>query len=287
MFLPQGIIDQLLQKYAEKTVLTHDSNIKRIFRECQFGDYNIDRFSGDQILNYLKTLPYSSKMTCLNSVIRVLETQSAQSAQSAQDIYRAQYDIFLRQESQLHVIAVPTQKEMENRISWYEILNIRDRLENSIKGTKDRLKHLLMSLYTYIPPQRNDFIGMLVHESPTENYMTSDEFVFQKYKTKAKYNIRRIRIPQKLQDIIRAWIQCRDQIIQSPYLLTNPGNNEKMVKTYVNNLLSPLGIDMLRIIYISDIVTQFPNSVKAIAAEMMSHSVATQQLHYKKFGISE
>jgi len=124
----------------------------------------------------------------------------------------------------------PTQKEIDNKIPFNEIIKKRDEWKNKLtdKFTKNDLYYVALSLFTYIPTLRSeDFINSLLiddsskhnqEELKEHNYLclTQKKLIIKKYKTAKANGDRNIDIPDTLIEILKnfknksnsKWVIC-------------------------------------------------------------------------------
>jgi hypothetical protein len=122
-----------------------------------------------------------------------------------------------------------TEKEQKNFIDWETILQVRDKMEQSLDITKysDFMDFVIICLYTYNPPTRADYANMKVFifddDVPADykdNYCVIDSdkprFVFWKYKTATGKEPAINEIPNELVEILFKWLDVNP----SEYLLS-------------------------------------------------------------------
>lgn len=194
------------------------------------------------------------------------------------------------------------EKQKDNLMTMEEIENIRKNMLVGITNFQTRhnydtlLDFVILSLYTLIPPRRNEYFKMEVITSPDQvkegkNYLLWGKqkkmFVFQDYKTKKAYGKETIPIPPKLQDVIKMYLPIREKIaLSSPQFLVKYGDlemeNSNEITRRLNKMLGRrVGASMLRHIFLSE---KFGDTVKEMeqVAEDMGHSVAQQKEYIKK-----
>lgn len=105
-----------------------------------------------------------------------------------------------------------TEKQENGWVDWVDIIKKRKELSETEYGSK---RHLLVSMYTYIPPLRQDFQFIKILEKPplgkeakTENYLVLYKrapalLVINQYKTAKTYDPIEKRLPEPLTDIIK------------------------------------------------------------------------------------
>ena len=159
------------------------------------------------------------------------------------------------------------------------------------KSQEDTIQqHLILLLYTEIPPIRNDYAQMKVYynkEVKGENYIhLKKKLIFlSKYKTSKTYGEKQIEIPAKVVKIVRRWVD----ITGNEYLLINirdrnPMTNNGLTK-YLNKIFKPKKVSttLLRKLYLSEKYPVIHNRKDMKKdAYIMGHSLETQQGIYRK-----
>jgi integrase len=169
------------------------------------------------------------------------------------------------------------EKFNNNYMSWNDIMDIQKKLQDSVMKNKkinadnwnDVLKLVVLSIYTLIPPRRNEYVNMLVtpkiiltDESDMNNYYgyTTGTFVINEYKTKKNYGRFVLNIPHELDKILRWYIKHHPlRLEKNPYpLLVNYSgetlNERNGIQKILYSIFKPkkIGSTMLRHIYLTD-----------------------------------
>lgn len=186
---------------------------------------------------------------------------------------------------------------------------IQDTLLTQREGSKSHLDYfqrlIVLSLYTDIPPLRNDYANVKVLDVPEypaelnvntlntdHNYihLPSGQLILCNYKTNKTYGIKSIDLPQHLITLIRSWMRVRGGSKPHRFLLMNIcGDRAPMTKNgltkYLNKLCAPKKVSttMLRKIYLSH---KYPviHTLQEMQKDsyIMGHSIGTQQYTYRK-----
>jgi hypothetical protein len=187
-------------------------------------------------------------------------------------------------------------KQKKDWLSWNRILKVRDDLyKHRLDSKIDMLNNLIISLYTYLPPVRNNYAKLLITKTiPDENtfnYLYINprnlrmSITLNKYKTAKTYGPITLEIPHKLALIIHEWIAK----YPSKYLISwagKPYDNQslgvKITKIFEDKTGKRIGASMLRHIYITDVVNKIKTvKEKRKIATIMGHSLAQQMLYSK------
>lgn len=205
-------------------------------------------------------------------------------------------------------------KQTTNWMEWKEIKDVSATMYAKAKEyaskkvlTPKEAEHLLntvvLSLYTCVPPRRNqDYLDMVIvkkwnDKMPTSsNYLdlAGSQFIFNKYKTAKKYGSQIVKIPNDdvnpLMDVLTAYLRHHELYKASkgkeavPFLVQNgaPLTAANAITRILNKIFGKkVGSSMLRHIFLSDKYADVKEEQEA-DAEAMGHSVAEQQGVYVK-----
>jgi hypothetical protein len=208
-----------------------------------------------------------------------------------------------------------TDKQKENWVSWEDIKEMTTKhrekmLEFGAKKTitpaefNHLLQTLVLSLYVYIQPRRNqDYLDMVVvkkwkEDMPKDkNYLdlATSKFIFNKYKTAKKYGTQTIDVPNTaeapLMDTIAVYLKFHPLWKASkgkeavPFLVSADGKPLTAVNA-ITRILNKVfgkrvGSSMLRHIFLSD---KYDIKEMEEDAEAMGHSVEEQRKYLRKEG---
>lgn len=161
--------------------------------------------------------------------------------------------------------------------------------------------YLILNVHS-IMPFRNDLGGMKISSKRAFNKLTTEDkeknnylvlerngkqmfFCMNDYKTSRKYSEKCIELPAELRKVMRFYLQ----FTQNDYLLTrNDGEpmtrnaiSQALSKTFIKRLGKSVSTNLIRKIYLSEKYSAVKDEM-AKDAEVMGHSVATQQKIYVK-----
>ncbi len=223
----------------------------------------------------------------------------------------------LRQHSESQSLQERSTRETENWLTPDDLAQkkneIRQILTQTAPGTIQNLdfyqRLLVLSLYTDLPPIRNDYANVKVVEAPggidttklncDYNYidLQSSQLILCNYKTNKTYGTKSITIPKGTSDLIRTWLTSIRKIpiprtmcaVEPAWLLVNIKDESKMTTNgltkFINKIFSPKKVSttLLRKIYLSH---KYPvihtTAEQENDAFCMGHSVSTQQTTYRK-----
>jgi hypothetical protein len=199
-------------------------------------------------------------------------------------------------------------KEEENWMTMTEIHEKREAMKEGLRGKVGAglfdafQQYMVLSLYTLMPPLRNDFVDVLVYGGTGDdvamdedkNYIFLDEskLVMNKFKTKGSFGRQTIILPEALTAIITEWMKIRvgiyadlrdrRELLFNVVKMTPMGRSN--MPSYMNKIFGRhISTSMLRKIYLSEkypVVS--PSKEMERDAAAMLHSIRTQQFVYRK-----
>ena len=206
---------------------------------------------------------------------------------------------------------IKTETQKSNWIEWNDVLEKRNELHNEVdkiilkknitqKDYETLLKNVVISLYTYLPPRRNEYQNILIVPTDKDlddnkNYYVLDtnKFILNKYKTSKKYGKQEIDIPEDLQIAIKNYLQFHTLYVNNkkkkkhfevPLLVSISGEPLIQINSLtriLNKIFKKnIGASMLRHIYLSDKYGDEINEMKE-DAEAMGHSLGQQKEYVK------
>jgi len=275
------------KKLGDTTVTNYIRSLK--VANCKANFDNLDFLKNKKkVEECLKPYKDGSRKAILTAVCSVLKLFNMN------ELHKHYYDKFLT------YVKAPTNDKSEaqkdNWIDWDEIIRIKNNLKARDVTQENRLKHMVLALYTEIQPRRVlDYVAMyvvpkLTASLPTDkNYLALKEnvFVFNRYKTDKKYGQQKIPIPAELRSSINDYIAQHPLKDQKMYPLLVSSSNEPFkgsnsITMLLNRIFKKkISASMLRHIYISN---KFGDELKERQhdAEIMGHSLNEQQ-NYIKF----
>lgn len=194
-----------------------------------------------------------------------------------------------------------TKKQEDNWLNWDVVLEHEKRLEasankvikNAVLSTNDWntiLEYMVLSLYTKFPPRRNqDYQFMKVVKSIKDTkdkdfnyYVTSTEqFVFNKYKTSKAHGEQVLDVPSDLVSVIKLYL-TRHPEPKGMFLVYEDGKplvSNNAITRILNRIFGKsVGASMLRHIYLS---SKYDVDEMDKDAEAMAHSSGMQHSYMK------
>jgi integrase len=308
--------NQLAEGFAEKKLAT--TSIKMYLR-------NLEKLNDDmplKNLNFLKDVSAieqrlakykeNTKRGYLISIVSALSLDK--SNKQKQKLYDDYYKLMMDKNKELKKVEASgekTETQEKNWITWDEVSSHMNQLEDKIKAFSSNkeinehqynvlLQGMILALYVYKAPRRNEYQKMNIVKSDTglpidTNYLDMDKktFTFNTYKTARKEGQIREEIPPELQRVIQTYLKFHPllkgkKIIKGtnvPFLVYYDGKPLSQVNA-ITRILNKIfgkkvGSSMLRHIYLS---SKYGNVLQEMKedATAMSHSVDTQKDYIKK-----
>jgi hypothetical protein len=250
---------ELLQKYKPNTQRSKIISIVS-FLDCSKDDSKPNRKAYDF---------YNQKMKDINSTLKQEESKNEKS-----------------------------DSQEKNWIEWSDVLSKQKELkELKDKSFNDYLNYLVLSLYTLIPPRRNEYSKVLVVPSSKgldehKNYLdlAKGQFILGDFKTVKSKGIQMLDVPDNLMEIVNGFLKLRGikkiKKNESVPLLVDSDNKPLTASNAITRILNnifhkKIGASMLRHIFVSDKFGDEDNERKEVA-EQMGHSVSMSQDYVKK-----
>ena len=292
-------IQKARSNIKENSLNAYLSNIRKVFKEIFNNEIDIKHFNKFvKVKKYLETLTPSTRKNVMTAIMVLLKAYDTKKItlnkyekyfEELINNYENNYDKQTKSEKENKNWITQQEldkqiKELEDKINKYDMSKLTKSQEDTIQ------QHLLLLLYTEIPPMRNDYAQMKVYhekELKGENYihLKKKVIILNKYKTSKTYGEKEIEIPNEIIKLIKRWID----ITENEYLLINirdrnPMTNNGLTK-YLNKIFKPKKVSttLLRKLYLSEkypVVHDRKDMKKD--AYIMGHSLDTQQGIYRK-----
>lgn len=183
-------------------------------------------------------------------------------------------------------------KPIEERMKKIDTLGFTyDKVSEVYHSLKEKLKEgrtwrlntefKLASLYYHLPPIRQgEYVTLTIDGSGKNNIdLENKVMIIREYKTKKHYGDRTINLPDPLVDDLLLVVNRN-----SKYLFQQKGDLEKhiIVNTAKDILTDIFGVStqILRNVYVSDIVSKRPAEEREEICKIMAHSIETQMFYY-------
>jgi hypothetical protein len=298
------------KKLAQSSVKLYLRNLEKLNDNAPLKNLN---FLKDPkiIIDKLSKYKENTKRGYFISITSVLSLDK--STKPKQKLYDEYFKLMMEKNKELKAEEATNQKsetQEKNWITWNEVEQVQSELKKKVdtfKNNKELTEHqyntllqfVVLSLYTCLPPRRNEYQSMMIINSlppsNTENYldMTKKQMIFNKFKTSKKEGSVTIDIPENLLSDITVYIKhhplIKGKITKKfqpvPFLVYSDGKPLSQVNSITRILNKVFGkkvsSSMLRHSYLTSKYGDARNEMKK-DAEMMSHSVETQQTNYVK-----
>jgi hypothetical protein len=266
----------------------------------------------DEIMKKVAEYAESTQKTLLASITSVLSLEKDKAGYKK--TYKFYYDKMMEKSKAAKVEGGKVEandKQTENWLTWEDIVKKLAELKEQTEAFA-KVKHLsapqfhtllsylILSLYVYVPPRRNqDYLGMDVfkalkkdnlEELPKDkNYLivlkgVPTEFVFNVYKTSKTYGQQKVAIPDSLKEVIKVYLGHLGDKAKSFKLLRTGSSRENMeqangITRILNKVFGKkIGSSMLRHIYLS---SKYDITEMSKDAEDMGHSLEEQKAYIK------
>lgn len=317
--IKKGFINTL--NLSEGSAKLYLDNLRRLNANKDFN--NIKFLNNiDKIKDFLEQYTNNSRNTYYNAIINILKLKGM----TKTDLFKNYSKLSRQSKKQINQEYDEGEKIKEkNKISWEDVIKKRNQLNETVKilydnyniynipkkDYRDILNHLILSLYTYIPPRRNiDYINMFVIKDYNEdmdddkNYldMKNKTFYFNVYKTADKYGEQSLKINDDLFDIIENYLNFHN-IKNKDYKKNNPVpflrhkdgdklNHSNQITRALNDIFdNNISTSIIRSLYISknqDVFNKLINEYKNLVdganleqlAKDMGHSHNTQKKYF-------
>lgn len=319
----RGIRDSTLANY--KRLLLKINNIIT-GKEFTNMDFVVNKFK--ELETFLEKQSTSVRKNYINAILVGLTPDTKTQPPKKYEIVYKKLSEMLIVEQNKYVEAKKTntknEKEDRNWMPWTDIMKFYKKLERNIKKTvslkrqqignkamEELKQYLVLSLYTLIPPRRNEYADMKIIN--TENYNKLDEntkkknvylinnsrnkkqfhFGSDSVKSAGSKDYNTFNIPTALNTVINLYLHFHKKEHPNTDFLLLDSKGKKMTKNgltkYINKIFEPTGkaisTSMLRKIFLSHKFADEKErqNQKLKLAKQMNHSTGTQQSVYVKF----
>lgn len=307
----------LHNKFKEKNI--NETSINLYLR-------NLEKLNDDEPLKNLKFLSPTSTIidklvnykpnTYRGYLISICSSLHFETSKPMTKLYNEYYDLLIKinkelKEKEKDQEKTPTQKD--NWMEWQEVKGVHENLEKEVNKFADAkeinqhkynvlLEYVILSLYYYIAPKRNQdwtLMNVIYKEEPNlsagNNYydVSDEKFIFNKYKTSKTHGELTEKVPPELKSILETYFKFHPLIkgkkitktTNVPLLVYYDGKDFSSVNS-ITRILNKVfgkkvGSSMLRHIYLSSKYGEVSKEMKE-DAKNMGHSTAVQANTYIK-----
>lgn len=317
-----GLSDDITEKrnIKDKSLKAYMIALKRIYREVTDNDdYESNLFNNvgflkkkyfKKVLSFLNTLKLPTRK---NYMAAILVALTAKNNDDDKDIileYRNNLDLIANEYNDLIANKHKSEKLETNWTTMDNLKKIVARHKRSIKekGLLSKTdynnsdldlyqRYLAGSLYTLLPPVRNDYADMKIIsfkeynklENKNNNYLvivgkSKKFFSFGAYKTSDVYGVKIVQIPSTLNKIINKWLEHNKTgffLINKQKKALSDNGLTKLLNKVFEDTNKNIGSTIIRHIYLSEKYSDV-NNEKEKDSFVMGHSLATQKDYVKK-----
>lgn len=300
--LKQKIMDS--RQVNETTADEYINLLKRLNGDKSFANLGFLK-KRDVIVAKLSEYAESTRKTALATIVSVLSLVKDKTTYKA--IYNFYYERMMDAASKAKEVdtSVKSEKQRANWMTWPEVEKKRDEYATAAAPALKAkvmtpqqwttlLTSVILSLYTYLPPRRNqDYQDMVVVKQvkpdadKSKNYYetSTQKFIFNKFKTAKSHGTQVIELKDTpLVGVLTAFLKVHPQrkSPEFPLLVAADGSSFGSVNS-ITRLLNKafgkqVGTSMLRHIYLSD---KYKVDEMKKDAEGMGHSLAQQREYLK------
>ena len=325
-------MDNLISKISKRgvrssTINLYERHLKKLSKALtgkEFENMDFVNSKTKELLEFLNKQSSSVKKNYIASILVGLSPDTKKSPpEKYQKVYNKLSEILVEEHSNYingKRENKKNDKENNNWLEWNDILKLKRTLGNELrkrnvklsnntisKKNKDLLQqYLVLSLYTDIPPRRNEYADMKIinksdYQKLSDNEKEKNVYLITNGRNKKKlhfgrdavksegeekYNV--FPVPGNLNSVINLWLNYHNE----DYLLED-SRGKQLTKNgltkYINKIFSPLdksiSTSMLRKIFLSHKFKdeEERQKEKEELAKQMNHSKEVQQKVYVKF----
>ncbi len=302
----------------EKSINAYLTSLKRIYREViKKDDYDSNLFNSvgflkkdyfEDVMDFLNTLKLPTRKNYIAAILVALTAVDKDN--EIINEYRNNLDSIANEYNDKINSKDKSEKLSSNWVSMGELHKIVNRYKRTIRDKKLESKkefnnadmslyqmYLVGSLYTLLPPVRNDFADMKVIsfkdynklKDKTNNYLVivgknKKFFNLGAYKTSDVYGVKIIQIPTLLNKIINKWLEHNTTgyfiINKQKKPITDNSLTKLLYKTF-SDTGKKVGSTLIRHVYLSEKYGDV-NDQKETDSYIMGHSLKTQKDYVKK-----
>lgn len=264
----------------DSTKQLYEAKLKKISASVGI-PHSIESFSdhSEEIIDWIKDNDdkINTKRTYIKAVRAVLKYNGLDNS-LYDDIYRDLENRKTLEYDFKDKVDAPTEMD-----KFYEILE-----KLPLDSTRDKIKYLVVALYTYIPPLRPMEYSLCktgnINENK-DNYYDGTKFIINNHKTYKTYGQKIIQIPEELKEIIDAFMED----VGTDYLIPNFSLKKNISAGKITDIIYrvskkylgiSLNINDLRKMYVKYAYDNLDNDDIIKVSEIMGHSLHTQKLNY-------
>jgi integrase len=286
MIFPEHV-EVSLSDLSDNTIKTYKSSIITLFKNI----YDTERFSVKKLEDYEKISEYVHTLSAVYAKITLLAIIRLIKNKILIERYKELSRHYKKIDDDKRIKANSNAQEVENYIKWSDILELRETYK---REDDTSLGYLILSLYTYIPPQRGQvFYNGYIFYNPDDNYVLNNNvidlnrrvLIINEYKTKKTYGTNVLNLPVTLIGILKEWVESNGEGLLLKSKKGNQLKQPEFTQLLYKIFNKKISTDMIRKIYVSHIISSktLTGAERKKLANDMGHSLSTQEFIYNKF----
>jgi hypothetical protein len=291
----------LEQLFADKNITASSKNLymKNLVRLNGGNEIKSFNFLKDEkaVLEKLEMYKPNTQRTYIISIVSLLKGLNLKEPKKYKKLYDKYFQILDQFNKELRISNEKSEKEKENWITQEEVMSKLEELKHILPELTEKKisesqfyqlqRLLILALYAMQKPRRNrDYQDMLVYKKvpipcpPEHNILdlTSNQFIFNHFKTQKAYPKQEIPIVPELRDIIDIYLKYHPtfkknaKANQIQLLVTYTGNpyaQNNDITRILNRIFDKrIGVSMLRHIYLTEKYKNVLDEMKTDATQM-------------------
>lgn len=301
MIKNEEISNKLIKRgLSESSISNYLKNLKRLNDNKDIEDFEFLE-DKDNILKKLEKYKPNTRRTYLISIVSILKADDPKS-----DLFNYYYDkmLSITKEIKKEDTSKLSDNQKENWMSWDEVNKVFNELKDNVlsfskrgklqkKQYENLLSLLITALYIYQEPRRNLDYQLLYKVKnykssfpDDKNYITDNNFIFNRYKTDKKYGSQKIPVSEELKPILELYYKQTGKPNSKPKIFLRdyegkPLDKVNSITRILNSVFGRnIGSSLIRHIYLTDKYGKKLKEQKQ-SAENMGHSLQTQKEYIK------
>ena len=295
-----AVKEKLLEKYSAGTAGLYLTKLRILNGNQPFSSFTFLKDQEKVIKQMTDIENLNTRKSYLTAVVGVLDVLNVTAYNKINNNYKKSLNDFKANTYNKINPNIKTESQKENWISWDEVMAKKTLLQQlADKVTPEEVKqnnshaidaldrNLILSLYTELPPRRNNEYYLMRLGSGSlhgdSNWYDGKQFTFNVFKTARARGTEVIDVPVTLQKTIDGYVKMMN-LRPGDFLLFHDDVNRKTPARMTRALNSifgkKIGASMLRHIWVSHLLGNVLPVIKE-NAELMGHSVGTDIAYVK------
>jgi len=274
---------------SEGSLKTYLANLRRIGIENMEDIKTLN--NPDDIFKMIEDLKLNMKRNIISSILIIITASDGR-----KDLYEIYRERLFKLGQEYNTEMAKNEKSETQEKNWVKIDELQKITKRMIKENPKAQNTLIACLYTMQPPTRLDYYSMEIVGSKAElsdkkNYLVIHNtrrkvFVFNDYKTSAKYNEVRIPVSKELNRFINKFLKLNPD---RKYLLQQNRAEKPLTRNALGKLIPVIfrdtgknvTLNIIRHVYVSEKVDLEAVKQFQVIANSMMHS-SGEQMSYNK-----